>query len=67
MASITMVNVFYRKGLNKILVGRLAEKERKIFFEYAAEFIKTGIELSPFKLPLKSGVIASPDPGLFGL
>lgn len=40
------------------------------FFEYAPEFIKTGIELSPFKLPLRSGVFEDEKrtfEGLFGL
>ena len=43
---------------DKILVGRLALNNRKLFFEYDASFIATGLNLSPFKLPLKSGVIA---------
>ena len=51
-------------------MGRLLLKNRQIFFEYDADFIKTGLELSPFKLPLKAGVIASNDrtfDGLFGV
>lgn len=44
--------------------------QRKIFFEYDPEFIRTGLVLSPFKLPLKPGVITSSDltfEGLFGV
>lgn len=51
-------------------MGRLLLKNRQIFFEYDAAFIKTGLELSPFKLPLKVGVIESNDrtfEGLFGV
>jgi serine/threonine-protein kinase HipA len=51
-------------------VGRLAFKDRKILFEYDPAFLTTGIEISPFKLPLKPGVF-TPDTtifdGLFGV
>ena len=65
-----LVYVYYKPENEKILMGKLALKERRIFFEYAAEFIATGLNLSPFKLPLKSGVITSNDftfDGLFGV
>jgi serine/threonine-protein kinase HipA len=65
-----LVYVYYHGYLEKQLVGRLLLKNRKIFFEYDAAFIKTGLELSPFKLPLKAGVIESNDrtfEGLFGV
>jgi serine/threonine-protein kinase HipA len=51
-------------------MGRLLFKERKIFFEYAPAFLATDLELSPFKLPLKSGVFICEDylfEGLFGV
>jgi len=51
-------------------VGTLATKDRNIYFEYDADFLKTGIELSPYKLPLKPGVHRcddSPFDGLWGL
>lgn len=55
----------------RYFVGLLEDTtDRRIFFEYAPEFIKTGIELSPFKLPLKSGVFEDEKrtfEGLFGL
>jgi len=62
--------VYYHGSLEKQLMGRLLLKNRQIFFEYDAAFIKTGLELSPFKLPLKAGVIESSDrtfEGLFGV
>jgi serine/threonine-protein kinase HipA len=37
-------------------LGILAQKNKKIYFEYDKEFLKTGIEISPYKLPLKAGV-----------
>jgi serine/threonine-protein kinase HipA len=67
---INSVNVYYFHGVDKLLMGRLTLKGRKIFFEYDPEFIKTGIELSPFKLPLKSGIFSPDDlifEGLFGV
>lgn len=68
--SCSLVYIYLNMGKEKLLIGRLALKERKIYFEYASEFLETGIELSPFKLPLKSGVQVSKDylfEGLFGV
>jgi serine/threonine-protein kinase HipA len=51
-------------------VGLLSEENNRIFFEYAPDFLKSGIELSPFKLPLRAGVIEETSrvfDGLFGL
>jgi serine/threonine-protein kinase HipA len=65
-----LVYVYYHGSHAKQLMGRLLFKNRQIFFEYDAAFIKTGLELSPFKLPLNAGVIAandSPFEGLFGV
>jgi len=56
-----LVYVYYHGSGERQLTGRLLLKNRQIFFEYDAAFIKTGLELSPFKLPLKSGVIESND------
>lgn len=68
--AIEIVNVKYCRGDEIILMGRLAINNRKIFFEYDVEFLKTKLELSPFKLPLRRGVIACEDnvfEGLFGI
>jgi serine/threonine-protein kinase HipA len=67
---VNVVHVYYKPSVTKIFVGRLALKERKIFFEYDTSFRKTGLKLSPFKLPLKEGLIASNEftfDGLFGV
>ena len=39
-------------------VGRLAMRERTIYFEYDRTFIERGLELSPLRLPLKSGLFS---------
>lgn len=66
----SVVQVFLMREKEKLAVGQLALKDRTIFFEYHADFIKTGLELSPFKLPLKAGVTTCKDyvfDGLFGV
>lgn len=67
---INVIQVFYKRENEKLLMGRLAYRNREIYFEYDPDFLKTGLELSPFKLPLKQGVIHCSDPlfgGLFGV
>ncbi|MBI5447599.1 MAG: type II toxin-antitoxin system HipA family toxin [Gammaproteobacteria bacterium] len=67
---INLINVSYYRGNSPLLMGRLALKDRKIYFEYAPSFIELGLELSPIKLPLKPGIIACNDyifDGLFGV
>ncbi len=66
----SIINVTYCQTEKVIPMGRLAFVNRKILFEYSSEFLDTRLELSPFKLPLKPGVIACPDytfDGLFGI
>ncbi|MBT3215169.1 MAG: type II toxin-antitoxin system HipA family toxin [Deltaproteobacteria bacterium] len=52
-------------------VGTLAEQDHRIYFEYDQAWLNSGIELSPFKLPLKEGLFEHKDlsfgplPGLF--
>ena len=52
-------------------VGRLAlAPDRRCLFEYEAEWIKNGFSISPFYLPLKTGVFTArmePFDGLFGV
>lgn len=70
VSSHSLVYVYYHGAGKKQLMGRLLYQNRKIFFEYDAAFMKLGLELSPFQLPLKSGVIESKDrvfEGLFGV
>lgn len=67
MNSIKQVEVF----CNGRSVGRLAlTKERLCAFEYSADWLSSGFSISPFELPLRSGVfIAKPRPfeGGFGV
>lgn len=51
-------------------VGKLAEQNWAILFQYAPEFLDAGINLSPFKLPLSPEVKEDPKrtfDGLFGV
>ena len=54
--SITEIKVGINFGESVKPVGRLAARGRKIYFEYDSNFIKSGIEISPFRLPLQPGV-----------
>lgn len=49
------------------LVGRLLDAERRIHFQYDTAFLKSGLELSPFKLPLGPGVFSAGLPAFHGL
>ena len=62
--TISHVKVGLCFGDKTLPVGRLATRERKIYFEYDAEFIHRGLEISPIKCPLKPSV-QSFDPFLF--
>lgn len=59
MSSIKTVNeikVSLDFGKKPIAVGRLAVRERKIYFEYERSFIEQNIEISPLRLPLQPGL-----------
>lgn len=43
-------------GTANMPVGRLAMRERQIYFEYDGTFLRHGLEISPFHLPLKAGL-----------
>ncbi len=45
-------------------VGRMAMRDRTVYFEYDASFISRRLELSPLRLPLQPGV-QSFDPSMF--
>ena len=62
--STTEIKVGLNFGGETVPVGRLAMRERTIYFEYHSAFTHTGMEISPLKLPLKTGV-ASFDYALF--
>lgn len=64
------LNVFLNAYGRRCQVGLLYEENSRIFFEYAPDFLASGIELSPFKLPLRHGVfedVKRTFDGLFGL
>lgn len=46
-------------GDSLIPVGRLAVRERIIYFQYDSSFIQRNLAISPFRLPLKPDLIAS--------
>ena len=64
-----LLNVFL-DGRQRHKVGRLAAQDRRILFEYDPAFLATGLQISPFKLPTRSGVMIDGDlifDGLFGV
>ncbi|MBC8555184.1 MAG: type II toxin-antitoxin system HipA family toxin [Candidatus Brocadiales bacterium] len=68
--SVQTIQVFLSTQSPEILVGTLAHKNKKLYFEYDKDFLNTGIELSPYKLPLKAGLHQCDDvvfSGLFGV
>ena len=64
------LKVFYNAYGERRLMGLLSQREGRIFFEYAPDFLNFGLEVSPFKLPLRPGMFEG-DPmfagGLFGV
>jgi serine/threonine-protein kinase HipA len=64
------IRVYYQPFQQKILVGKLVLNDRRIFFEYDADFLTQNLSLSPFKLPLQPGIIQADTAkfeGLFGV
>ena len=70
MEDIKKIIVSIHLGGKEIEVGELISEAKKIYFKYYTSFIKSGLQISPFKLPL-SEKIYSADPmpfeGLFGV
>jgi serine/threonine-protein kinase HipA len=67
---VSVVHVYLTLPAGKVSMGRLALNGHQLFFEYDPAFLKQGLDLSPFKLPLKPGLIACEDrifDGLFGV
>ena len=68
--SVQVIKVYLSTQLQEQLVGTLAYRDKNIYFEYDPIFLTSNIELSPYKLPLKSGVMVCDDTvfdGLFGV
>jgi serine/threonine-protein kinase HipA len=53
---ISQIKVSLDFGAKPIPVGRLAIRDRVIYFEYEAEFLQSALNVSPFRLPLKPGL-----------
>lgn len=70
MDRIEKLDVFLRFTHTPMAVGQMVQDNGVIFFKYEEEFIRTGMEISPFKLKL-SDAIVTPDTtifdGLFGV
>jgi serine/threonine-protein kinase HipA len=65
-----VLNVYLDARSQRRKVGRLAFKDRQVLFEYDSSFLASGIEISPFKLPLRPGVSIADTTifeGLFGV
>lgn len=62
---------FTRTLGDELVVGFLAEDRNRVYFEYTPEFLTTGLNLSPFRLPFAPGLFEHTDyrfgplPGLF--
>jgi serine/threonine-protein kinase HipA len=56
--SVKEVKVGLNFGDTIIPVGRLAINNRQIYFQYHDSFIEQNLNISPFHLPLKSGVLS---------
>ena len=68
--SVQVIKVYLSTQLQEQLVGTLVYRDKNIYFEYDPIFLTSNIELSPYKLPLKSGVHHCEDSifdGLFGV
>jgi len=64
ITSIKEVKVGINFGDGALPIGRLAMREHTIYFEYDRAFIEHGLEISPLRLPLETGV-SSFDSNLF--
>ncbi len=62
--SLKEIKVGLNFGENTLAVGRLASRNRKIYFEYDATFLSNGLNISPLGLPFKASVQTF-DPHLF--
>lgn len=52
---VSELNVGIDFGLGMQPVGRLAIRDRVIYFEYDGAFVSRGLQISPFRLPRKRG------------
>ncbi len=62
--SLEEIKVGLNFGKGTIPVGRLASRDRKIYYEYDATFLTRGLNISPLELPFQASVQTF-DPHLF--
>jgi len=70
MAGINKLFVSLLLEGNSFEVGELVLSDQKIYFRYNSDFLKTGLNLSPIKLPVTGDIVSAdkqPFDGLFGL
>lgn len=56
LKSVELIHVKTLVGQDVVSVGRLALHQGRVLFEYDAGFVERGLNISPFYLPLQSGV-----------
>jgi serine/threonine-protein kinase HipA len=56
---VSELNIFLNIRKERQVVGQLIFQNRKYYFEYSSDFIKSGLQISPFLLPLKAGVFTA--------
>ena len=65
-----MIKVYLNSFGIRYFVGILKEQNKKIYFEYDKDFLKTDIQISPFYLPLEDRIFTEPkmvNDGLHGV
>ena len=70
MAAISKLFVSLLLEGNNFEVGELVLSDQRIYFRYNTDFLKTGLNLSPFKLPFSGDIVNAdkqPFEGLFGV
>lgn len=56
LTSVELIQVMLSQANEKVPVGRLALHQGRVLFEYDAQFLQKGLNISPFYLPLQAGV-----------
>lgn len=70
MSNIKRIKAFLNLDQAKIVIGEMVENDGKIYFKYHPNFIKSGIEISPFKMKLSNEILIPKEThfeGLFGV
>jgi serine/threonine-protein kinase HipA len=62
-----VINIFLNIEGQQHFVGQLLRQDKSIFFQYAAEFVHSGLQISPFHLPLDNRVYKAPSTPFSGL